>query len=342
MKSKDIKVLKAEKRVAFRMAAILHALVVAIVIVLSVTGCKPGIPDKYLQPGEMADILYDYHLAAGIAVTAQPDDSIALRTYRLSILKHHRVSEADFDSSMVYYTRHTALLEDVYKKIADRLNSESEALGGSTVGFGGDFASADTTNVWSQSPSFVLSPYAAFNRMSFEMKADTAYHEGDNIMLDFDAQFIYQDGMRDAVVVLAVTYENDSTEYVTNSVMSSAHYHLQVDNSGRMRIKSLRGFFMLSRGNDAMTSATTLRLLVVNNVKLIRMHTKAPAVNPLAPADSLRTVTRDSMPKPARQPLRPSSVPPASPAGSGQTMLNASKRLRPVQDKSLLANPSVR
>ena len=28
-----------------------------------VVGCKPGIPSEYLSPGEMEDILYDYHIA---------------------------------------------------------------------------------------------------------------------------------------------------------------------------------------------------------------------------------------------------------------------------------------
>lgn len=329
-------------------AALLHALVVAAVIVLSVTGCKPGIPNRYLQPGKMADILYDYHLAAGIAATAHPDDSIALRTYKESILGHHGVTEAEFDSSMVYYTRHATLLEDVYKKVADRLNSESAALGGSTVGFDGNFASADTANVWSQSPSFVLSPYAASNRLTFEAKADTAYHEGDNIMLDFDAQFIYQDGMRDAVAVLAVTYDNDSTEYVTNSVMSSSHYHLQVSNLGRLRIKSLRGFFMLSRGTDAAASATTLKLLVVSNVKLVRMHTKAPATESAPAADSLRATPADSLPKRGHKQLKLSDappVPPASPApstGNRPATLGSGRQLRQLQGKPLVANPSAR
>ena len=216
------------------------------------------------------------------------------------------MTEADFDSSMVYYTRHSKLLQDVYTQLQDRLNRESEALGGASGS--SMFASADTANVWRNSTSFVLSPYVATNRFSFEVKADTAWHEGDRMILDFDAQFIYQDGIRDAQAVLAVTYDNDSTEYTNNMVQSTSHYQLQINNTGRLRIKSVRGFWLLSdQPQSSGTSTTTLKLLVLNNVRLIRMHTQNPAETPASEAagetnanaqDSARVERKDSVKAP--------------------------------------------
>ena len=288
------------------MALLCRQLMAVLIVALAIASCKPGIPSKYLQSDEMADILYDYHLAEGIASTPGEADSIAMRTYRTSILEHHGVTEADFDSSMVYYTRHSKLLQDVYTQLQDRLNRESEALGGASGS--SMFASADTANVWRNSTSFVLSPYVATNRFSFEVKADTAWHEGDRMILDFDAQFIYQDGIRDAQAVLAVTYDNDSTEYTNNMVQSTSHYQLQINNTGRLRIKSVRGFWLLSdQPQSSGTSTTTLKLLVLNNVRLIRMHTQNPAETPASEAagetkanaqDSARVERKDSVKAP--------------------------------------------
>lgn len=289
--------------------------VAVLFVMLLMVSCKPGIPGKYLQPDEMADILYEYHLAEGIAQTRNSGDTIAVRTYRASILKHKGISQADFDSSMVYYTRHTELLEDVYTKLADRFDKESVALGGASVGDGESYTSADTANVWRQSTAFVLSPYAATNRLSFDIKADSSYHAGDKLILDFDAQFIYQDGMRDASVVLAVTYDNDSVEYVNNSVMSSSHYHLQISNTGMLGIKSVRGFWILSNGGAAdLASSTTLKVLVVYNVRLVRLHAKdeKPAgqqPDGASSPDSLHKTPTDSMPAMQGRMLpRPSNI----------------------------------
>lgn len=249
---------------------------IVIMSVLGIISCKPGIPRKYLQPNKMADIIYDYHIAEGIQSVNTTGDTIAMRAYQAYILKKHRVSQADFDSSLVYYTRHTKLLEDVYDKVAERLNNESAIYGGSQLSIGDEIINnSDTTNVWQSSPIVILSPYLAFNRKTFEIKADTSYHEGDRIFLDFDTKFIYQDGMRDGVALLAVTYSNDSVEVVSNSLMSSTHYHLQINNTGRLKIKSIKGFFLHNNTqNQNLTSKTTLKMLLITNIKLIRMHTK--------------------------------------------------------------------
>ena len=275
---------------------------ILILAILGVFSCKPGIPRVYLQPDEMADILYDYHLADGIQSVQPSNDSVSMRAFQTYILKKYNVSQADFDSSLVYYTRHTKLLEDVYDEVAERLNRESAIYGGSQLSFDGeDVSNSDTTNIWQSSPSMILSPYIAFNRKAFEIKADTSYYAGDKIMLDFDTQFIYQDGVRDAVAVLAVTYDNDSIEIVNNSVMSSSHYHLQISNSGRLKIKAVRGFWLHNNTtNQALSSKTTLKMLLVSNIKLIRMHTK-PVEQPIDTvaasnnADSLRSKSGDSL-----------------------------------------------
>ena len=272
-------------------------LVLFITVVL--TGCKPGIPGRYLQMDEMVDILYDYHVADGMVQTNfDSPDSVAMRAYRISILKNHGVTQADFDSSMIYYTRHTRLLQKVYDKIADRLDREAVERGGQ-VGFTNLTENADTTNVWKRSTAFVLSPYLATNRMSFEIKADSSYHEGDRMVLDFDAQFLYQDGMRDALVVLAITYANDSVEYVNNSISTSSHYHMQIMNEGRLAIKSVRGFWMLSSDRAMPTSsATTFKLFIVSNVRLVKMHVTEPVKKPedgnMSP-DSLELPKIDSL-----------------------------------------------
>lgn len=285
----------------------LHLLAACLVLFMTVvfTGCKPGIPGRYLQMDEMADILYDYHVADGMVQTNfDSPDSVAMRAYSISILKNHGVSQADFDSSMVYYTRHTRLLQKVYDKIADRLDREAVERGGQ-AGFTDLIENADTTNVWKLSTAFVLSPYLATNRISFEIKADSSYHEGDRMVLDFDAQFLYQDGMRDALVVLAVTYANDSVEYVSNSISTSSHYHMQIMNEGRLTIKAVRGFWMLSSDRAMPTSsATTFKLFVVSNVRLVKMHVSEPVKKPedgnMSP-DSLELPKIDSLDR--RRPL---------------------------------------
>ena len=271
----------------------------------SIASCKPSVPGEYLSEKEMENVLYDFHIAEAMANdNSRQDGDAAMITYREAVFKKHGITAAEFDSSMVYYTRHTRLLQKVYDKIADRLDREAVERGGQ-AGFTDLTENADTTNVWKLSTAFVLSPYLATNRISFEIKADSSYHEGDRMVLDFDAQFLYQDGMRDALVVLAVTYANDSVEYVNNSISTSSHYHMQIMNEGRLTIKAVRGFWMLSSDRAMPTSsATTFKLFVVSNVRLVKMHVSEPVKKPedgnMSP-DSLELPKIDSLDR--RRPL---------------------------------------
>ena len=257
-------------------ACLAHCLAMAALLFVS---CRPSVPDVYIQPDELEDILYDYHLAEGIAQQRDPNDTLAVFSFKANILKSHNVSEAEFDSSMVYYTRHTKLLQDIYESLADRLSDEAEGLGATVSDMKryGDLASSsDTADVWNGERAFVLSPYPALDQYSFEIEADTAFHAGDKMMLDFDAQFIYQDGMRDGVAVLAVKYENDSVESRVMQISTTSHFHVQTDNGAGLKIKSVKGFFLLNNDINS-SSSTTLRIMIVSGIKLVRMHVSSAA-----------------------------------------------------------------
>lgn len=135
--------------------------------------CKPSLPRDVLSKGKMTDILFDYHIALAMAQSEDGGSEKNSLAYREAVLKKHDVTSADFDSSMVYYMRHTELLHDVYKDLAERLDKEVVALGGNSAG-NSDFdnltAVGDTANIWKDATSMVFSPDEGFNSRSFKLK----------------------------------------------------------------------------------------------------------------------------------------------------------------------------
>lgn len=256
-----------------RLERLVSAVFCVLAVVLMLASCKPGVPGRYIQPGKMADILYEYHLAQSL-FQQQGGDSMMLASYRANIFDRYEVSEAEFDSSMVYYTRHTRQLYEIYKKVSDRYGNELAAQGGSNSAFaqyGTNIASGDTANIWKGDMCLVLTPYNTSGISTFEARADTSFHSGDRIILDFDAQFIYQEGVRTAVAVLTVTFGNDSVATEVRQLMSSSHYHMQVEDRAKLGIKNVRGYFMLGNNMNA-DATTTLRLAVLYNIQLLKMH----------------------------------------------------------------------
>ena len=253
-------------------------MVVGMLVMLLMAGCKPSVPGKYISPGDMEDILYDYHLAdAEASIYENRSDTLRMRTYRAEILKKHGYTEEEFEESMVYYMRHSDRLHDVYEKLANRLSDEALALGASMSDINQYMAlnsTGDTANVWPGDYSFVLMQSPAYSNYTFFVKADTTYHAGDKLKLDFYARYLFQDGTRDGIAMLAVKLGNDSVVSRMIHVGSSSRYAIQVDDEGKKGIKEVRGFFLLNRSPNAASndSQTTLKLLAVNGIRLIRMH----------------------------------------------------------------------
>lgn len=254
-----------------RLLSKLFESIICLTVCFLITACKPSVPDKYIQPGKLEKILYDYHLSEEI-IQQQGGDSLSLLSFKANILNKYNVTEADFDSSMIYYTRHTKLLHDVYKSLTTRLTNEAMAQGASVNElhqFGTIASSSDTTDIWSERKVQVLFTDVSFNRFIYKIKADTTFHKGDRIMLDFDTRFIYQDGSRNSVAVLAIRFLNDSVATQTMQISSTSHYHMQLEDSKKLGIKEIKGYFML---NDRTQESTTLRMMVVCGIRLIKMH----------------------------------------------------------------------
>lgn len=254
-------------------------------IVMLLMSCKPTVPSKYLSKSEMADILYDIHIAEAMtSVNNDAKDTAAMVTYREAVLKKHDVSLADFDSSMVYYMRHTKLMHDVYEELSDRLSDEAQSLGADVNDANryGSLAVGDTANVWNGPSGMAFSPQVPFNYYSFDIPVDTAFHKGDKLILDFESQFIYQDGMRDGIAYLAVTFKNDSVATTNIHISSSQHYNMQLEDRDSLGIKSVKGYFLLNKGDFSSdnSSLTTLRLMFIHHIRLVRMHAAKPVAKP--------------------------------------------------------------
>ena len=332
------------------MKKLMICLVAVMALLFCVSSCKPSLPSGVLSKGKMTDILYDYHLALAMAHMDDNGDKGQSLAYREAVLRKHDVTSAEFDSSMVYYMRHTELLEDVYKDLTDRYNNEITAMGGSAKE-GGEFANlsatGDTANVWNLATSMVFMPVKPFNSTSFDIKVDSTFHKGDRLMLDFDAQFIYQDGMRNGVAMLAVQFGNDSIAQRTIMIQSTQHYSVELSDADSLGIKSVKGYFMLMNGDDGtgVSSQTTLKLMFLEHIKLIRMHPQKPVAapagtSPSASSDSLRkdsasSSSSSSGEKPGEQTFEMSSQKPVHPI----RMPNG-KPLKPLREmKPMKAEP---
>lgn len=245
-------------------------------MIILLVACKPQVPSDYLSPGQMEDILYDYHLAMAIAQTQGSSDPIVMQEeYKLAVLEKYGVTEVQFEESLQYYYRHTERLHDIYEKLSERMSNEALANGASASDinkYNSLKERGDTIDIWTDRRALVFSPQPPFNAVAFHIVADSTFHQGDCLEFHFDSQYIVQEGQRSGIAVLSVKYTNDSITTQTQHVNSNVHYRLNVDNPGRLAIREIRGYIMMLQGENELSNS--LKLLFLTNIHLIKMRTK--------------------------------------------------------------------
>lgn len=263
--------------------------------------CAPSVPSGILQKDEMEDVLYDMHIAQSIYETREGGvaTGVDLLALRASVLRKHDVDKAVWDSSFNYYCRNSRDMYDIYQSLAKRIERNVIALGGKVDGFQG--SEADTANVWKAEDAFILMQQAPYNLFTFDVIPDSTFEDGDRITLQYDAQFIFQDGMRDIATFLAVYYDNDSIATVTSHSNFDGHGIVTLNNDvNRLHVKRIKGYFLLVQNltqNSSNANTTTMRLAAIRNVKLLHLRTEPPAVKKEEPVEKVDSLKADSLMK---------------------------------------------
>ena len=242
--------------------------------------------------GEMEDILYDIYLSQNIEDEENRDRKMYNEiTNREAIYRKYDITQAEWDSSYNYYCRHADKLHTIYKNLSERIRAEVIELGGD-VSLDEATLSGDTINIWNSERNFILMQQTPYNLNQFTISGDSTFKAGDVLTLQFDSKFIFQEGSRNLVAVLAVTLSNDSVVTNTCHASSDGRFTVSYSDYKRLGIKMVRGYFVLLRNNNEQIS-TAFHLTSVENVRMILAHSREVAEEtnpkPVEGKDSLKT-----------------------------------------------------
>ena len=199
--------------------------------------------------------------------------------------------------------RHADEMQDIYKSLAKRIGNEASKIGASVADLSTENSlslSGDTANIWPLERGLVLMQAMPYNVKSFSVKADSAFHKGDRFVFSFDTQFLYQEGFKDGIAMLALRLNNDSVATRSTHFSSNSHYSLEISDNDRIGIKEIRGFLFLGKETRP-ASTSTIKLMIADYVQLLRIHIREASEMNNAPqdakpsvSDSVRNSRRDS------------------------------------------------
>lgn len=225
-------------------------IITMLTLIIFFNSCKPVVPKGVLSESKMEQVLYDYHIAQ--AMGDSPNDSAEFKKeeYIDEAFRKNGTTEAEFDSSLVWYMRHADRLHDIYDRINKRMTKSTQALGGlvaqSHIYSDENGGMQDTTNLWSGQKFYALTPIGFNNRITFTIKADSSFHRQDRYMWQFSTQFLYREGAKNAIAGLIIRYANDSVVAKTTQIFGSNTTQLDIETDSTSDVKEISGFIYMN------------------------------------------------------------------------------------------------
>lgn len=240
-------------------------------------GCKPKRPKGILSESKMEKVMVDYHLAQGMAEAAESGDVEATRyKYIQAVFRKHNITEAAFDSSLVYYFENSEKFLEIYKNVSLKVQAQAEKFGVDARATQNQYShltnQGDTANIWTDHTNACIIPDKLHNIYQFVLTSDSTYQAGDAFIWHFHTQYITPGIDREAFAVLTLQYENDSVVSVTQHIRGNNNFDIKYTPSeplDTVNLRKMNGFIYmptLQPGENGMM------VLLLQDLSMIRMH----------------------------------------------------------------------
>lgn len=252
----------------------------SVLLLLSVSSCVKKVPSDVISQEKMEAILYDYHLARALGNELSPSLNYKQKLYEDYVFQKHGITAAEFDSSLSWYMRHTARLEEVYKNLERRLSYEKDEFQRQNPSelIAEDFLSpeGDSVDVWTRNRFHRLVNVPMANKLSFSLPADSNFHAGDTCCWMVKADFLGDGKDLEAVMAMSLHYADDANPQGKDTLIKGdgVYQLLLAADSAKGNLSEVIGYIYLYSPSSlsAESNTPTGEVLLLDEMQMIRKH----------------------------------------------------------------------
>lgn len=264
------------------------------------SACSVDIPSDVIQPEEMEQLLYDYHLMQAFSSELSSTDKYKRELYEKYIFQKHGVTEEEFDSSLVWYMRNTKELNEIYDRLNDRLTKEKAhwtALTNPNEREHEATPAGDTVNIWREYGLYRLDNTEWSNKLTFQIPSDSNFHVRDSFAWNLTLSPIGQ-LQSHATMGMSLLFKNDSTIGLSQELTQPGKHSLSITTDSAYQIKEIVGFLYVHR-KDSVFACDSLNNsfhtpLLISDISLMRYHRK-DTLDLSAKSDSISPIDTDTI-----------------------------------------------
>lgn len=250
------------------------------------TSCQVKRPKDVLPDAKMENVLYDYHIAKAMGEEVPYNESYKRQLYIESVFKKQGITQAIFDSSMVWYARNPETLTKIYEKVNLRLKAERDGINHLIAMRDNkpkESLPGDSIDVWAWQHIYQLTGMPLDNKITFTLPSDSNFQDRDT--LRWSVRFRFHNGVPDSahapMMAMQILYENDSIISGIQRVKKTGIETLSLSGDSVGKIKEVRGFIYYPLQKASKT-------MLADRISLMRYHA----------TDTLSTAKKDSIATP--------------------------------------------
>ena len=258
-----------------------------ILLAFSLTACQVKRPDTVIPDAKMENVLYDFHIAKAMGEEIPYNESYKRVLYIESVYKKYGITQADFDTSMVWYARHPDALTKVYEKVNQRLKAERDGINHLIAlrdNKPKESLPGDSIDVWI-GHIYHLTGMPLNNKLAFTLPSDTNFKDRDTLRWTVRFRFLNgtPDSLHAPLMAMQVLYAKDTLNGMLKIKQPGTEtISLFADTLGT--IKEIRGFIYYPAQQSAQS-------ILADRISLMRYHATDTLFN--AEKDSIGTEDKE-------------------------------------------------
>lgn len=164
----------------------LHKYYCGILIGVLCVACSK-VPGGILSEKKMQAIQLDMQLAESMVSVHSKEYSEPAQKEALfeSVFRKHGITEAQYDSSLIWYGKNLDIYMKVYDRMLAELNKRQKEMGDVQVA-AAPVTRQDSVDIWPRKNNLELTPDALFNGVVFDINPETNYPSGSSFVLNMD------------------------------------------------------------------------------------------------------------------------------------------------------------
>jgi len=248
----------------------MYRFIVIIVLFIAVSSCNSR-PKGVINEKDMTSILIEMHKLDGIILEKgfQYGNPDLKQKYYQFILKKYDVTQAEFDSSLVWYNKNPKKFEVIYDNVLVQLTEfENEVKSNKYHPIDSVELAKRKDDVWNKNAYYQFNKDSARTHFDFEIK-NPNFLLGDVYVLRFLQRIAPEDSCKNSYVVLRINYANgkkDSAYTITHNDSLLRRFSLRLPALRKLKIKSISGSLLGSKKYKGKFNAT------LDSIVLLRQY----------------------------------------------------------------------